>query len=281
MLEFVRRNRILLTSGFLLVFSLLLFSTSFRSEPYRDPISSILLEGLAPFQVAFAWLRRSAGGVWGVYFNLVDTEHENLALRERIDVLQGDLVRLTELELANQRLRDLLQFRASLEGDVLGARVIARDPTPWVRTCTIDRGERDGVRAGMAVLSPRGVVGQVTQVSRTASRVLLLTDHNSGIDAFVQRSRARGIVQGTPDEGCQMKYLRRDEDVVPGDRVLTSGLDGIFPKGILIGEVVEVARRHRDLLQVAVVRPSVDLDRIEEVLVTDFTLRVEEAEATD
>jgi rod shape-determining protein MreC len=278
MLEFVRRNRILLTSGFLLVFSLLLLSTSFRSQPYRDPIATVLLDGLAPFQIAFAWLRRSASGLWGGYFDLVETQHENLLLRERIDALQSDLVRLTELELANQRLHELLQFRSRLDGEVLGARVIARDPTPWVRTFTIDRGERDGVRRGMAVLSPQGVVGQVSQASRTASRVLLLTDHNSGIDAFVQRTRARGIVQGAHEEGCHMKYLRRDEDVVPGDRVLTSGLDGIFPKGVLIGEVVEVARRNRDLLQVAIVRPSAELDRIEEVLVTDATVRVKDAD---
>jgi rod shape-determining protein MreC len=279
MLEFVRRNRILLTSGFSLVFSLLLLSTSYRSQPFRDPIANVLLDGLAPFQVAFAWLRRSAGGVWGGYFDLFDAQRQNLALREKIDALQSELVRLTELELANQRLHDLLQFRFTLEGEVLGARVIARDPTPWVRTFTVDRGERDGVRRGMAVLSPQGVVGQVAQTSRTASRILLLTDHNSGIDAFVQRSRARGIVQGAHDDAeCQMKYLRRDEDVVPGDRVLTSGLDGIFPKGVLIGEVVEVARRHRDLLQVAVVRPSAELDRIEEVLVVDATVQVKQAE---
>jgi rod shape-determining protein MreC len=278
MLEFVRRNRILLTSGFLLVFSLLLLSTSFRSEPYRDPIAGVLLDGLAPFQVAFAWLRRSAGGLWGSYFDLVETQHENVLLHEKIDALQSDLVRLTELELANQRLRELLQFRSRLEGEVLGARVIAWDPTPWVGTFTIDRGERDGVRRGMAVLSPQGVVGQVSQASRAASRVLLLTDHNSGIDAFVQRTRARGIVQGANEEGCEMKYLRRDEDVVPGDRVLTSGLDGIFPKGILIGEVVDVSRRNRGLLQVAVVRPSADLDRVEEVLVTDATVRVKDAD---
>lgn len=278
MVEFVRRNRILLTSGFLLVFSLLLLSTSFRSQPYRDPIGTVLLDGLAPFQVAFAWLRRSARGLWGGYVDLVETQQENTLLRERIDALRSDLVRLTELELANQRLQGLLQFRSRIEGEVLGARVIARDPTPWVRTFTIDRGERDGVRRGMAVLSPQGVVGQISRASRTASRVLLLTDHNSGIDAFVQRTRARGIVQGAHEEGCHMKYLRRDEDVVPGDRVLTSGLDGIFPKGVLIGEVIEVARRNRDLLQVAVVRPSAELDRIEEVLVTDATVRVKDAD---
>lgn len=278
MLDFVRRNRILLTSGFLLVFSLLLLSTSFRSQPYRDPIAGVLLDGLAPFEVAFAWLRRSGRELWSNVFDLVGAREENVLLRERIDALQSDLVRLTELELANQRLHELLHFRSRLDGEVLGARVIARDPTPWVRTFTIDRGERDGVRRGMAVLSPQGVVGQVSQASRTASRVLLLTDHNSGIDAFVQRTRARGIVQGAHEEGCHMKYLRRDEDVVPGDRVLTSGLDGIFPKGVLIGEVVEVARRNRDLLQVAVVRPSAELDRIEEVLVTDATVRVKDAD---
>src|SRR6185369_9546381 len=105
----------------------------------------------------------------------------------------------------------------------------------------------------------------------TAARVLLLTDHNSGIDAIVQRSRARGIVQGAGENACQMNYLARDADVVVGDRVITSGLDGIFPKGIPIGEVVDVSRRHRGLLQAAVIRPTAPLEQVEEVLIAEAT----------
>jgi rod shape-determining protein MreC len=127
------------------------------------------------------------------------------------------------------------------------------------------------------VLARQGVVGQVIEVSHLAARALVLTDHNSGIDAIVQRTRARGIVQGDAENGCRMKYLRRGEDVVAGDRVVTSGMDGIFPKGILIGEVREVSRGQRGLLQMATVEPSVSLDSIEEVLIVGAVVTQEDA----
>jgi rod shape-determining protein MreC len=196
MLEFVRRNRLLLTSGVLLCLSLLLLSVSLRTRPYRDPVARALLEGLAPFQDGFTWLRSGVGELWYGYLNLVSARRENEHLHERIAALESEMVRMAELEGANRRLLELLGFRDRLDGAVHAARVIGRDPLPWFRTLTIDRGESDGLRRGLAVISPHGVVGQVAEVSRTAARVLLLTDHNSGIDAIVQRSRARGIVQG-------------------------------------------------------------------------------------
>ena len=144
--------------------------------------------------------------------------------------------------------------------------MIARDPGPLSTSLTIDRGSRDGVTRGMAVVAPQGVVGRVVEVSHTVSRVALLTDHNSGIDAIVDRTRARGVVQGGSDGDCYMNYLNRDADVKVGDHVLTSGLDGVFPKGMTIGEVVEVGRKHRGLLQSATVTPSAALDQVEEVM---------------
>jgi rod shape-determining protein MreC len=281
MLEFVRRNRLFLTSGILLCASLLLLSISLRTRPYHDPVARVLLEALAPFQDGFTWLRSTVGGVWYGYVNLVSTRRDNERLRERIAALESEQVRLGELEGSNRRLEDLLAFRDRLDGAVHAARVIGRDPLPWFRTLTIDRGESDGVRRGLAVISPNGVIGQVADVSRTAARVLLLTDHNSGIDAIVQRSRARGIVQGAREQGCTMNYLKRDDDVRVGDRIVTSGLDGIFPKGILVGEVVEVGPKHRGLLQAATVRPSAPLDRIEEVLIADATVGLRDAPPGD
>jgi len=273
-MEFVRRNRILLSSGGLLLVSLLLFSVSVRSQSYRDPVGRVLLDALAPFQVVFSALRRSTGRLWSGYVDLVDAQRDNQRLQQRVAGLEGEVLRLNELERENARLAELLAFRARLQGTAYGARVIARDPGPLSMTLTIDRGERDHVHRGMAVLSPQGVVGQIVEASQTAARVVLLTDHNSGIDALVQRTRARGVVQGGTDGSCYMNYLNRDADVVVGDRVLTSGLDGIFPKGVVVGEVVDVSRRHRGLLQAATVRPSVALDRLEEVLVVDATAQV-------
>jgi rod shape-determining protein MreC len=273
-MEFVRRNRILLTSGSLLLVSLLVFSVSIRSQPYRDPIGRLVLDSLAPFQMVFSSVGRGVGRVWHGYIDLVETRQANERLQLQVAALEGQVVRIGELERENARLADLLSLRARIDGTVLGAHVIARDPGPLAMTLTIDRGERDHLHRGMAVVAPMGVVGQIAEASHAAARVVLLTDHNSGIDAIVQRSRARGIVQGGTDGACYMNYLNRDADVVVGDRVVTSGLDGIFPKGFVIGEVVEIARRHRGLLQQAVVRPSAALDRLEEVLVVDPSAQV-------
>lgn len=268
-MEFLRRNRILLSAASLLVCSLLLVSVSTRQQSARDPIGRLLLDALAPFQVVFSWFGRSAGDVWSRYVDVVDAERDNLALQARVVALEAELLRVAEMESENRRLAGLLDLRSRLQGQAYGARVIARDPGPLSMMLTVDRGARDAVRRGMAVVTPQGVVGRVAEVSTTVSRVVLLTDHNSGIDAVVQRSRARGVVQGGADGTCYMNYLHRDADVQVGDRIVTSGLDGIFPKGLLVGEVVEVGRRHRGLLQAAVIQPGVALDRLEEVLLVD------------
>jgi rod shape-determining protein MreC len=277
MLGFLRRYRILFTSSACLLASLLLVSMSGRARgSLSEPVAEVLLDGLAPLQAAVTWLQVKLEGLWDGYVNVVRVGRENQELRERVALLEQQTVRLGELAGENERLTRLLDLRARVAGVAYSARVIGRDPLPWFRTLTVDRGERDGIRRGMAVLAPHGVVGQIARVSYTAAQVLVLTDNNSGIDALVQRSRARGIVQGDLDAGCHMKYLRRTEDVAVGDHVITSGLDGIFPKGVMIGRVVEVALRNRGLLQVAVIEPSVALDRLEEVLIVDAIAELRE-----
>ena len=265
-MEFLRRNRVLLASASLLVCSLLLVSVSVRAQPYRDPVGRLLLDALAPFQVVFSWIGRGTGRLWADYVDVVGARREADELRGRVAALESQLARLSEMERENQRLGALLGFRDQVPAAAYGARVIARDPGPLSTTLTIDRGERDGVTRGMAVVAPEGVVGRVSEVSHTVSRVALVTDHNSGIDALVDRSRARGVVQGGNDGSCYMNYLNRDADVKVGDRILTSGLDGVFPKGMVVGEVVEIGRRHRGLLQSATLAPSAALDRLEEVM---------------
>lgn len=267
MLEFVRRYRVVLTSGFLLLISLLLLSAGARTRRRIDPVAGIVLETMRPLQSTLAAAVRTGTDAWRNYIALVGVRKENERLRRRILQLEQQAVRLAEVEQTDKRLDELLSFRSTLEGSVQAAQIVGRDPFPWFSTLTINKGEADGVRKSMPVLSPFGVVGQIMATSSHSARVLLITDHNSGVDGVVQRSRARGIVEGALDGGCVMKYLKRGEDVEVGDRVVTSGLDGIFPKGIVIGDVTNVTRGTRGMLQVAEVKPAVPLERIEEVLV--------------
>jgi rod shape-determining protein MreC len=278
-LSFLRRNRVFLTSAFGLALAAILVVQTGHTPARSDRLGRFFLEVMAPLQRSAAAVERMVSGSWHGVADLLSARGENVALRARVRLLEQELDRLAEVGLENGRLRALLDFRETLQGDLLTARVVGRDASDVSRTLTIDRGESDGVTRGAAVLAPQGVVGQVFLVSRHAARVLLVSDHNSGIDAFVQRTRARGIVQGTVDAGCALKYVKRTEDVQVGDTLVTSGLDGIFPKGMPIGRVTAIDKRGQGLFQSADVAPRVDFDQLEEVLVTRGTVVPIEREA--
>ncbi|HYR96585.1 MAG TPA: rod shape-determining protein MreC [Candidatus Binatus sp.] len=267
-MSFLRRNRVLLTSALCLVLAAGLALQTSRAQTRADWLGRVFLEIMAPLQRSAAAVGRIVAGGWRSVTELVGARAENVALRERTRRLEQELDRLSELDLENTRLRKLLDFRDALHGELLTARIIGRDATGLARTITIDGGEADGIVRGAAALAPEGVVGQVFLVSRNVARILLISDHNSGVDALVQRTRARGIVQGTVDAGCVLKYVKRTEDVQVGDALVTSGLDGIFPKGLPVGHVAAIDKRGPGLFQSAEVAPRVDFDRLEEVLVT-------------
>lgn len=266
MFEFLRRNRILLTSTGLLLLALLLLTSGARSGR-REPIGGVVLEVMRPLQLALTAAVDAADGIWRNYIALVGVSRENELLRRRIRELEQQAVHAVEVQQAQKRLEELLRFRSTFTGDTIAAQIIGRDPLPFSRTVVINKGSADGIGKNAAVLSQYGVVGQTIATSSHASRVLLITDHNSGIDAIVQRSRAHGVVKGALDGGCVMKYLDREAEVEAGDQIVTSGLDGIFPKGILIGKVTQVTAGARGLLKEVELTPSAPLDEIEEVLI--------------
>ena len=272
-MDFIRRNRVFLTSAACLLLAAGLAFRTGRQQTRADRLGRFFLELMAPLQRSTAAVDRAVVSVWRSAIELVGARNENVVLRVRVQQLEQEMDRRSELDIENARLRGLLDFRRTLQGDVLTARIIGRDATGLARTLVIDRGEADGVVKGAAALAPQGVVGQIFLASRHAARILLISDHNSGVDAVVERTRARGIVQGTVD-GCGLKYVKRTEDVQVGDTVVTSGLDGIFPKGLPVGTVVSVDKRGQGLFQSAEVTPRVDFDRLEEVLVArgSFTL---------
>jgi rod shape-determining protein MreC len=256
-----------LSCGFFLLLSLFLAAVNARAPYQLDPVGVLLLEVMHPLQVGATAVGRRAEQLWEQYVALWEVRAQNEALRKRLEELEGMAYQARELDLANQRLEKLLALQEALGTAAVAARVIGRSTVAWVQTVILDKGERHGVTKGMAVLAPEGVVGQVMSVGPRTARVLLISDPNSGVDALVQRSRVRGIAAGTIDGGCILKYVQRGNEVQVGDQVVTSGLDGIFPKGQPIGTVAQVRTKDSRMFQDVEVMLSAELSKVEEVLV--------------
>ena len=230
--------------------------------PYRVALSIV-----APFQkITTRWIRFNRD-VWHQYFFLVSAAKENVRLKQKIATNEARLNKYEELALANQRLRRLLDFKQTLARPIVAAEVIGKDPSPWFKTVVIDKGETDGVAKGYPVVMPEGIVGQIIDVSKSYAKVLLLIDRNSAVDALVHRSRARGVIKGGGAEHCTFNYLLRKSDVKTGDIIISSGMDGVYPKGLSIGKVTHVNRPPAGVFQHVTVVPFVDFEKLEEVVV--------------
>ena len=206
-------------------------------------------------------------GTTSLYLNLIDVKKNNRQLQMENTELRAQLGMLTELKLENQRLNQLLNFKENTKMDLLTAKVIGKDLLIDHNTLTINRGTVHGVKEFMAVITIAGVVGYVIQPQTYTSQILLLTDRYASIDAIVQRSRARGIIEGLNKNTCRLSYLQREDDVSEGDRIVTSGLNNIFPKGFTIGTVATVTKSRFDISQEVTVVPAVNPFTLEEVFV--------------
>jgi rod shape-determining protein MreC len=265
MLAFLRKNQVPLSCCFCLFLSVYILTAASRGQLKNEPLSAVLMWILRPLQMAAQGTVNWVGGLRENYDTLAGFRAENERLRRRIEDLEVERQKLLEAQASNQRLKQLLDFRATLPGKAVTASIIANSATNWFQSCLLDKGSADGVRKGMAVVTPLGVVGQVVAVTPRTAKVLLLTDPNSGIDVLVQRTRARGIVSGSLENGTVLKYVKRSEDIQEGDRLLTSGTDGVFPKGMMVGTVMKVVKQHIGLFQFVEVLPAVQPARIEEV----------------
>ena len=213
------------------------------------------------------------------FSDLVQTFRDARELRRRNEELQKladrtmiENVRLKELESENETLRQLLQFtQANPTHSYRAAEVVGQDPGNLLRYIIIDVGTHDGVTTGMPVVTDRGLVGRTVEVSSRSSKVLLITDISSSVNAIIQSSRATGIVEGRADGSLVMKYIPQPVTVNVGDIILTSGLGATFPKRLVIGQVTAIHKRDIELFQQAEIKPTVDFDRLEIVLIiTNF-----------
>jgi len=244
---------------------------------------------LQPFEdLAFGWLQpflRGALGIGASAQAMTGTVADVTALREQIKQLQSQVtelaiarVRIRELESENTLLRQQLAYKqANPDFDILGAavlqsnpdlaRVVGQDPSNLARYVIIDQGSAEGVKNGMPVVTPQGLVGRVTATGTHWAKALLITDSASSVNAVVQSTRATGIVQGDVNGNLTIKYVPQGEAIKTGDLILTSGMGGGFPKRLVIGQVTDVRKHDIELFQEASIQPTVDFARLEFVLI--------------
>lgn len=267
MFQFLGKNRIFLTAAVLLGAAALLLTSSIQRETRFSFLDRLIFDMAVPIQKMVALPAQTVRDVWSDYFDLVDVKKDNKALRHRLADLAEENRQFREALLAAERHRLIGEMRDRLPQPMIPASVIGADSSSWFRTVLIDRGERDGLEKGMAVVTPEGAVGHVVATSSRAAKVLLVTDRASAVDVMVERSRARGIVEGESETLCDLKYVVHGEDVKVGDLLLSSGMGGIFPKGLPVGKVSEVSDEKRGMFKHALVEPAVDFNKLEEVFV--------------
>lgn len=192
---------------------------------------------------------------------------ENQSLKEELLALKKKSITIDEILKENERLKKLLEFKESVSYEVVAASVIGRDPAYWFRTLFINKGAKDGIEENMAVIHDEGLVGHIIEVLPTYAKVQLIIDMNSRVGALSQKTREMGILKGGGQESCWLDYLPKKTALQKGDKVISSGMGSLYPKGILIGEVEKIEFKKRGLYQTAKVKPFVNFNMIEEVLV--------------
>lgn len=264
-------NRYVLSFFALVVLALVLISYTGESRATLTPVEKIVKIVTTPLEAGTSKVVNGVSDTVNLVFSFGSITAENKTLKERVAALESENNLLKEYEYQNMRLRDILQFRDSVSRsyNTVSASVIARNPSNWFQTITINRGTSDGVKKNMAVVTSQGLVGHVINVTGSSAEVSLIINDSSAVGGLVQVTRTPGIVEGLADNSGYLKmiHIATEAPVREKQIVISSGLGGIFPKGLPIGRITKLEMESNGLVKYAMIRPFVDFNRLEEVLV--------------
>ena len=261
------KNTVVLTT--VLLAQLLALAVQVKRQTAEGPVRVIRLvavSSLAPFERLFIHTGENVRGVWANYIDLRNVRRENLRLQAETGQMRLDRAREQEDARQARRLQVLLGFKEQWIDATVAAQVIGTSGSESSSLLYLDKGAKDGIRADMPVITPDGIVGKVLTVYDETAQVLMISDPTSGVGATLANSRLKGIVNGTSAGEVRLSYIMGDETVRPGEALVTSGGDRVFPKGLPIGTVVNVSMGRNLFLDIKL-KPAVDLDRLEEVLI--------------
>lgn len=263
----VTRFRKILLWFLLIGFVLFLVSSNSGQRLSWNPAEQLLIEITAPFQKFIEYTVKFTKAFWLNYFYLVNVQRENRDLRRKMDVLKMENAEYSERLATHERIYELLRFKQTINHPAVAAQVIGLDPTGWFKSVIIDKGKNAGIRTDLPVVNQSGVVGRVVSVSPNYAKVLLVIDQNSAVDCLMKRSRDRGLLKGSSTETCKLDYVGKSCDIKVGDIAITSGLGGVFPKGLPVGQILRVRDIPEGLFKDIDVNPTVNFSKLEEVLV--------------
>jgi len=250
----------------LLGLNLVLMSSRVRGPRQDSVLEEAILTLCAPILKAAAWVSGGLDAGWNGYVTLIGVERQNRELRSERDILAGRAAEGEEARREVDRLRALLELREQVEYPSLAARVISRGAGGTPMILLLDRGANEGIALHQSVVTPRGVVGKIIESAHGVSKVQTILDPNAGVAALIQRTRVQGVLVGEGTGRCRLEFVSRLSNVEVGDVVVTSGLDQIHPKGIILGVVTSLGE-DEGLTRMVEVQPEIDFTRLEEVLV--------------
>jgi len=207
------------------------------------------------------------GYLFNNYIGLIHTNRENAELRNKLAKLQMENQRIPELEHENKRLKNILNLMEQRPRTMIAARVVGEDIKNWFKCIILDKGKNSGITIKMPVITPKGLVGQVVETDRWVTKVMVINDTNSSVDVYVEGRNTRGILEGTGQTLLKLKYIRKNDEIEIGDKLITSGKDGIYPKGLAAGIVTTVNRSKPGIFSEIEVMPFNNFNILEEVLV--------------
>ncbi len=282
---FFRNKPLVITIALAVVLVLLIIFTSGNHE--ATAVESVAGSAVTPVNRGFYTFFDSISDFFTNVFNPTKAEAENVELKKELSKLREESSQMEELQKENQRLTELLGFvQQNPRYTTVAATVVGKDPGIWFDVFLINVGRNQGVEKDMAVVNAQGLVGRVIEAGADWSKVMAIIDARSSVGTLLDRSRDSGMVRGTFSSSdatgmCQMYYLDSDADVLPGDKVITSGLGGIFPKGLTVGEVVELGSKTEGTSRRVMVKPTVDFSHMEEVLVIKEEKETGDTKTTD
>jgi rod shape-determining protein MreC len=253
-LKFKKKNLIYLAISCFLILSL-----AFLTPASKVTFLNTLKQPLNLLTLA----RREVGAIIFYHRNFIESQR----LKREIDLLRQKLNSLNEVYLENIRLQKLLSLKQKSAYKVIAAGIIARSPDSWSSIIIIDKGSNNGIKRGMTAINYLGLLGRVIETTAFTSKIMLINDPNLSISGIVQRSRQEGLVSGTLGNHLIMRYLSEESDIKIQDVIVSSGLNEIYPKGLLIGRVVDIGKEFSGLSRYALIKPAVNLSNIEEVLI--------------
>lgn len=263
----------------LIVAILAIYGISQKNFNLEEPtiFTQIVTEVISPVQEGLASSRKNVSSLWENYLLIVNTSKENTILKKQISRLESDLQNMDEVRKENLRLKQLLNFSEGMSPQRVLAQVVGWDSANEFKVIRLNKGTNHGIKVMSPVITDQGLVGYVYRATPNYSDVLTILDQNNRVDVVIERTRTHGIVEGVMNFKCALKYVMRNEPVEVGDKLITAGVGGIYPKGIKVGMVTDIRKENFGMTLSIEVVPSVDFDKLEEVIVL---LPVEEPSTT-